>query len=74
MRINVHPREPLEPYPVPTSPWQLVSQDLFELKGVAHLVTVHHYSDFYEIYRLPTIQSSRPPGSTSAGMAFYTPS
>lgn len=69
-----HPREPLEPYPVPTLPWQLVSPDLFELKGVAYLVTVDHYSDFYEIDRIPTIQSSRPPGSTAAGMAVHTPS
>ena len=53
-----HPREPLQPYPVPTLPWQLVSQDLFQLNGLAHLETVDHYSDFYEIDRLPTIQSS----------------
>ena len=52
-----HPREPLQPYPVPTSPWQLVSQDLFELNGAAYLVTVDHFSDFYEIDRLPSIQS-----------------
>ena len=44
-----HPQEPLQPNPVPTLPWQLVSQDLFELKSVAYLVTVDHYSDFYEI-------------------------
>ena len=53
-----HPRESLQPYPVPTSPWQLVSQDLFELNSVAYLVTVDHFSDFYEIDRLPSIQSS----------------
>ena len=53
-----HPREPLQPYPAPTLPWQLVSQDLFELKGLAYLVTVDHYSDFYELDQLPTIQSS----------------
>ena len=53
-----HPREPLQSYPVPTLPWQLVSQDLFELKGTAYLITVDHYSDFYEIDRLPSIQSS----------------
>ena len=52
------PREPLQSYPVPTLPWQLVSQDLFELKDVAYLITVDHYSDFCEIDRLPTIQSS----------------
>ena len=52
-----HPREPLQQYPVPTLPCQLVSQGLFELKGVAYfvfkgvayLITVDHYSDFYEI-------------------------
>ena len=32
-----HPREPLQPYPVPTLPWQLVSQDLFELNGHAYI-------------------------------------
>ena len=53
-----HPREPLQPYPVPTLPWHLVSQDLFELNGVAYLVTVDHFSDFYEIDRLPSLQSS----------------
>ena len=34
-------REPLQPYHVPTLPWQLVSKDFFELNGVAYLVTVH---------------------------------
>ena len=53
-----HAREPLKPYPVPTLPWQLVSQDLFELNGMAYLVTVDHYSDYYELDRLPSIQSS----------------
>ena len=53
-----HPREPLKPYPVPTLPWQLVSQDLFALNGSAYLITVDHYSDFYELDRLPSIQSS----------------
>ena len=53
-----HSREPLQPYPVPTLPWQMVSQDLFQLDGVTYLVTVDHYSDFYEIDKLPNIQSS----------------
>ena len=52
------PREPFQPYPVPTLPWQLVSQDLFELNGLTYLVTVDHYSDFHELDKLPTIQSS----------------
>ncbi|XP_044181741.1 uncharacterized protein K02A2.6-like [Acropora millepora] len=53
-----HPREPLNPYPVPTLPWQLVSQDLFALNGSAYLITVDHHSDFYKLDRLPSIQSS----------------
>ena len=53
-----HPREPLQPYPVPTLPWQLVSQDLFELNGRAYLITVDHYSDYYEVDHLPTTQST----------------
>lgn len=53
-----HPREPLQPYPIPTLLWQLVFQDLVELNGLAHLDTVDHYSDFYEIDKLPIIQSS----------------
>ena len=52
-----HPREPLKPYPVPTLPWQLVSQDLFAVNGCAYLVTVDHYSDYYELDRLPSIQA-----------------
>ena len=53
-----HPREPLQPYPVRTLPWKIVSQDLFELNGLAYLVTVDHYSDFYELDKLPNIESS----------------
>ena len=52
-----HPREPLQPYPVPTLPWHLVSQDLFEPNGTAYVVTVDHFSDSYEIDRLRSIQS-----------------
>ena len=43
---------------MPTLPWQLVSQDLFELNGRAYLVTVDHYSDYYEVDHLPTTQST----------------
>jgi len=31
------PQETLHPYPVPTIPWQLVFQDLFELNGLSYL-------------------------------------
>ena len=39
--------------PIPTRPWQFVSQDLFELEHNHYLITVDHYSDFYELDYLP---------------------
>lgn len=44
-------------HPTPTRPWQIVSQDLFELKN-HYLVTVDHYSDFYELDYLPNTLST----------------
>ena len=38
--------EPMLSQPIPTRPWQFVSQDLFELEH-------NHYSDFYELDYLP---------------------
>ena len=55
--MQQHPQEPLQPYPMPTLPWQPVSQDLFKLKGWVYLVTVDHYSDYHEVDHLPTTQS-----------------
>ena len=52
-----HPQEPPQPYPLPTLPWQPVSQGLFKLNGRAYLVTVDHYSDYHEVDHLPTTQS-----------------
>ena len=42
------PKEPMTSLPLPTLPWQLVSQDLFSLHGKTYLVTVCHYSDWTE--------------------------
>ena len=53
-----HTQEQLQPLCVPTLPCQLVSHNLFELNGLAHVVTMDHYSDYYELDRLPRIQSS----------------
>jgi hypothetical protein len=45
--------EPMLSQPIPTRPWQFVSQDLFELEHNHYLITVDHYSDFYELDYLP---------------------
>lgn len=39
-------------HPISTLPWQFVSQDTFEFKHKQYLVTVDHYSDFYELNEL----------------------
>ena len=53
-----HPLEPLQPYPVPKLPWQLVLQYLFGLNGQGYHVIVDHYSDYYEVDHLLTTQST----------------
>ena len=40
---NTAPQEPMKSLPVPTLPWQIISQDLFEYKQQSYLVTVSFY-------------------------------
>ena len=40
---NTAPQEPMKSLPVPTLPWQIISQDLFEYKQQPYLVTVSFY-------------------------------
>ena len=39
-------------HPTPTLPWQFVSQDIFMFGHKQYLITVDHYSDFYELDEL----------------------
>lgn len=48
----ITPREPMLSYPTPELPWQIVSQDLFQWEGNNYLITVDHYSDFFEMDHL----------------------
>ena len=52
------PTEPMLSHPTPSGPWQLVSQDLFEFEHKHYLITVDHYSDFYELDQLTNTQST----------------
>jgi hypothetical protein len=42
-------REPMISFPVPSLPWEFASTDLFELDGKMYLLTVDHYSGFFEV-------------------------
>ena len=44
------PAEPMKSHDIPVLPWQKISIDLFCLDGKSYLVTVDHYSDFFELY------------------------
>ena len=42
-------KEPLLSTEIPTMPWAILAQDLFTLAGKSYLITVHYYSDFWEL-------------------------
>ena len=66
-----YPREPMPSCPVPTYPWQFVSQDLFSLGDTTHLATVDHYSDFLEIDKLDNTWASIVTAKTEAQWACH---
>lgn len=45
-------KEPMKSLPIPTLPWQIVSQVIFMHKQKAFLVTVYHFSDWIEVDEL----------------------
>ena len=71
------PKEPMKSLPIPTRPWQVVSQDICELHKQSYLVTVCHFSDWIEVDKLAKIpyppQSSRKQNATSHDMVFQQP-
>ena len=56
-------------HPTPTLPWQFVSQDIFEYQHKHYLVTVDHYSDFYELDQLDNTLSTTIVNLTKAHFA-----
>lgn len=63
--------EPMLSHPTPTQPWQFVSQDIFELDLKQYLITVDHYSDFYNLDPLTNNQSSTIIDLTKTHFARY---
>ena len=68
---SVAPREPMKSLPIPNLPWQIVSQDLFELEQKSYLVTVCHFSDWIEVDALPDTLSATVINATKAHFARY---
>lgn len=64
--------EPIFSQPTPTQPWQFFSQDVFELDHKQYLITVDHYSVFYELDPLTNTQSSTIIDLTKARFARYS--
>ena len=62
-------KEPMRSLPIPTLPWQIVSQDLLEYETNAFLVTVCHYSDWIEVDKLKDTLSTTITECTSAQFA-----
>jgi hypothetical protein len=48
----------MQSYDIPMLPWSKVSVDIFGLDGKQYLVTVDHYSEFFEIDSLQTTHTS----------------
>ena len=68
---NTAPQEPMKSLPVPTLPWQIISQDLFEYKHQPYLVTVCHFTDWIEVDQLPDTLSSTVVQCTKAHFARF---
>ena len=46
------PKQPMMPHQVPTSPWQIISTDLFEYEGHTYVLVADHYSKMPFIRRM----------------------
>ena len=65
------PNEPMRSLPIPTRPWQIVSQDICELDNRNYLVTVCHFSDWIDVDPLGDTLSSTVIDKTKAHFARY---
>lgn len=65
------PKKPMRSLPIPTRPWQMVSQDICEILIRHYLVTVCHFSDWIEVDELGDTLSSTVINKTKAHFARY---
>ena len=50
-------KEPINPHPVPSLPWQIVASDLFEWNSIVYLILVDSYSGWFEFNTLKDMTS-----------------
>ena len=55
--------------PIPSLPWEIVSQDIFTYDSLSYLVTVCHYSDWIEVDELPSTPAKTIVDKTRAHFA-----
>ena len=65
------PKKAMRSLPIPTRPWQMVSQDICEILNRHYLVTVCHFSDWIEVDELGDTLSSTVINKTKAHFARY---
>lgn len=65
------PKEPMKSLPIPTEPWQLISQDIFASHSEHYLVTVCHFSDWIEVDKLENLSASAVVEKTKAHISRY---
>jgi len=59
-------KEPMKSLPIPSGPWQLISQDIFTFHGDHYLLTVCHFSDWIEVDKLEDLLSATVVEKTKA--------
>lgn len=42
-------KPPVLPHEIPQGPWKFISQDFFKQGGCCYVITVNHYSDWFEV-------------------------
>lgn len=63
--------ESMRSLPIPSTPWQIVSQDACKLNNLSYLVTVYHFSDLIEVDKPGYTLSSTVIEKTKAHLARY---
>ena len=64
-------KEPMRSLPIPTLPWQIISQDIFTHQQQAYLVTVCHFSDWIEVDELNDTLATTVVSKTKAHFARF---
>jgi len=71
-RVNVaQPTEPMMLTETPTRPWEVISCDHFQWNGSQYLVTVDHYSSFFEVDKVEAMDAKTTIKKLKAHMARY---